>query len=430
MSDLDFEELDKAINELYESLDEDDSELMESANDEQQNDAVRSVAREDVARKGEAAKHTRRAGRANTGAVARVSADESVDDDIEVAKTAQQAADDVAEPVKLNSKGPGHFMDMVHPSSDAQVQHKHNFAPERQAELDAKLAEETVEAEAAEEKATEPSKITVAIVDEVDEEPAKQPKSIAIAHDEQQSDDRDKKSVKVESDADEAQDQMVQSDVEDSKSDGATDAGKTTENTPRHKPSAAHMAGRRGTQYVNTNRRTSHDLAQPLPVAAAAAAVSAEEAAAKPAYETPFLPDAKVEKRPLGGGKTVKSPVADYVFTTTDSNRTRDDHEDAEESQPHHHASPSHVENVGRNSGVSTKTRPGAANRTESDRTRLSVGSSSRRRSGTHTGEQSSSLSVASGKDKAMRIIGRVLLFLFIVIAGVLTGLAFYYCGG
>lgn len=429
MSDLDFEELDKAINELYESLDEDDSELMESANDEQQNDAVRSVAHEDVARKGEATKHTRRAGRANTGAVARVPADESVDDDIEVAKTAQQAADDVAEPVKLNSKGPGHFMDMVHPSSDAQVQHKHNFAPERQAELDAKLAEEAA-AEASEEKATELSKITVAVVDEVDEEPAKQPKSIAIAHDEQQSDDRDKKSVKVESDADEAQDQMVQSDVEDSKSDGATDAGETTENTPRHKPSVAHMAGRRGTQYVNTNRRTSHDLAQPLPVATAAAAASAEEAAAKPAYETPFLPDAKVEKRPLGGGKTVKSPVADYVSATTDSNRTRDDHEDAEEPQPHHHASPSHVENVGRNSGASIKTRPGATNRTESDRTRLSVGSSSRRRSGAYTGEQSSSLSVASGRDKAMRIIGRVLLFLFIVIAGVLTGLAFYYYGG
>ena len=428
MSDLDFEELDKAINELYESLDEDDSELMESANDEQQNDAVRSVAREGVAHKGEATKRARRAGRANTGAVARVPAGESVDDDVEVVETAQQATDDATEPVKLNSKGPGHFMDMVHPSSDAQVQHKHNFAPERQAELDAKLAEEAA-AEASEEKATEPSKITVAVVDEVDEEPAKQPKSIAISHDEQQSDDRDEKPVKVESDADEAQDQIAQSDVEDSKSDGATDAGGTIENTPRHKPSAAHMAGRRGTQYVNTNRRTSHDLAQPLPVAAAAA-VSAEEAAAKPAYETPFLPDAKVEKRPLGGGKTVKSPVADYVFTTTDSNRTRDDHEDAEEPQSHHHASPSRVENVGRNSGASTKTRPGVANRTESDRARPSVGSSSRRRSGTYTGEQSSSLSVASGKDKAMRIIGRVLLFLFIVIAGVLTGLAFYYYGG
>ena len=428
MSDLDFEELDKAINELYESLDEDDSELMGSANDEQQSDAVRSVAHEGAAHKGEATKRARRAGRANTGAVARVPADESVDDDIEVAKTAQQAVDDVAEPVKINSKGSGHFMDMVHPSSDAQVQHKHNFAPERQAELDAKLAEEAA-AEASEEKATEPSKITVAVVDEVDEEPAKQPKSIAISHDEQQSDDRDEKPVKAESDADEAQDQIAQSDVEGSKSDGATDAGGTIENTPRHKPSAAHMAGRRGTQYVNTNRRTSHDLAQPLPVAAAAA-VSAEEAAAKPAYETPFLPDAKVEKRPLGGGKTVKSPVADYVSTTTDSNRTRDDHKDVEEPQPHHHASPGHVENVGRNSGASTKTRLGVANRTESDRARSSVGSSSRRRSGAYTGEQSSSLSVASGKDKAMRIIGRVLLFLFIVIAGVLTGLAFYYYGG
>lgn len=429
MSDLDFEELDKAINELYESLDEDNSELMESANDEQQNDAVRSVAREGVAHKGEATKRARRAGRANTGAVARVPAGESVDDDVEVVETAQQATDDATEPVKLNSRGPGHFMDMVHPSSDAQVQHKHNFAPERQAELDAKLAEEAA-AEASEEKATEPSKITVAVVDEVDEEPAKQPKSIAISHDEQQSDDRDEKPVKVESDADEAQDQIAQSDVEDSKSDGATDAGGTTENTPRHKPSAAHMAGRRGTQYVNTNRRTSHDLAQPLPVAAAAAAVSAEEAAVKPAYETPFLPDAKVEKRPLGGGKTVKSPVADYVSTTTNSNHTRDDHKDVEEPQSHHHASPGHVENVGRNSGSSTKTRLGVANRTESDRARSSVGSSSRRRSGTYTGEQSSSLSVASGKDKAMRIIGRVLLFLFIVIAGVLTGLAFYYYGG
>ena len=105
MSDLDFEELDKAINELYESLDEDDSELMESANDEQQNDAVRSVAREGVAHKGEATKRARRAGRANTGAVARVPAGESVDDDVEVVETAQQATDDATEPVSLIRRG-------------------------------------------------------------------------------------------------------------------------------------------------------------------------------------------------------------------------------------------------------------------------------------------------------------------------------------
>jgi len=173
------------------------------------------------------------------------------------------------------------------------------------------------------------------------------------------------------------------------------------------------MAGRRGTQYTSTNRRTGHDLAQPLPVAAAATEPIGD-APVKNTYETPFLPGAKVEKRPLGGGRAVESPIAEYVAGSSRSDRgTGESHSDTES---HRSSVPSHIERINSSDDAN---RHGGAN---------SGRGSANRQSGRTNSRQPATTD--GGRGKAMRIAGRILLFLFIIIAGVLTGLAFYYYGG
>ena len=397
MSDLDFEELDKAINELYESLDADDQELAESAADNQNTEAAEVASRA----------HTRhKSGNKR----------ESVDSVRREEITTQTSTSEATEPVddnrqsKLPAKGRGHFMDMIHPSSDAQVQHKHNFAPDRQAELDAKLAEEMVAAE--EEKATQPSKIAVTIADEPDEE-SPQPKTITVSDDDARDD-----SAGVEKGALPVDDEPGERSLtDDAREGGANKPEHGGEEAVRPKAVATHTAGRRGTQYANTNRRTGHDLVQPLP--ADSAVSSNSETVTKNAYETPFLPGAKVEKRPLGGGKAVESPVAEYVAGSSRVT-TSDDHSGGDSGRSV--AAPSHIGRTNRDTDIREGNRTSGSDDKPSNRV------DSGRRSRSVSRQTDSNLD--AGHNRAMRIAGRILLFLFIIIVGVLTGLAFYYYGG
>lgn len=398
MSDLDFEELDKAINELYESLDEDDGQELVESNG--------SAAKSESTMGGEQPKSRNLSRRQISSKPGRRTREPRT----ELAETDDVVADEVVEQPRLTTKGRGHFMDMVHPSSDAQVQHKHNFASERQAELDAKLAEEA----AKEDEPTQPSKIAVTVADEPDDEPA-QPKSIAIDEADDADDTNDTNETKAPAEAVAEKPEATASAKSENSDDGnSTDVIKRDEDeVAKPKAAAPHMAGRRGTQYTSANRRTGHDLAQPLPVAAAATEPIGD-APVKNTYETPFLPGAKVEKRPLGGGRAVESPIAEYVTGSSRSDRRTDEsHSDTESRRS---SVPSHIERINssddanRHGGVDSGR--GSANR-QSGRTNS-------RQPATTDG----------GQGRAMRIVGRILLFLFIIITGVLTGLAFYYYGG
>lgn len=394
MSDLDFEELDKAINELYESLDADDQELAEPVADNQNAEVAGGThARHKPSDKRESTNSTRR---------------EEVATQVPTSEATESA--DSGNQSKLSAKGRGHFMDMIHPSSDAQVQHKHNFAPDRQAELDAKLAEEMAVAE--EEKATQPSKIAVMIADESNEE-SLQPKTIAVSDDDARDDSAgaEKRALPVD---DEPSERSLTDDVREGDANKPEHGG---EETVKPKAVAPHTAGRRGTQYANTNWRTGHDLAQPLP--ADSAATSNSETVTKNAYETPFLPGAKVEKRPLGGGKAVESPVAEYVAGSSRVT-TSDDHSGGDSGRSV--AAPSHIGRTNRDADIRESNRTSGSDDKPSNRV------DSGRRSRSVSRQTDSNLDAGHGR--AMRIAGRILLFLFIIIVGVLTGLAFYYYGG
>ena len=391
MSDLDFEELDKAINELYESLDADDQELAEPVADNQNTEAAEVTSRAHTRHKPDN-KH------------------ESVDSVRREEIVTQTSTPEATEPVddnhqsKLPAKGRGHFMDMIHPSSDAQVQHKHNFAPDRQAELDAKLAEEAAKDEG---EPVQPSKIAVTIADDEGVDEPARPKAIAIDE--------------ATDDAESHREQDAESRVKEADSAVKDEQAKQTEagdqETVKPKPAVSHMAGRRGIQYANTNRRTGHDLAQPLP--ADSTATSNSETVTKNAYETPFLPDAKVEKRPLGGGKAVESPVAEYVAGSSRVT-TSDDHSGGDSGRGV--AAPSHIGRTNRGADIREGNRISGSDDKPSNRV------DSGRRSRSVSRQTDSNLN--AGHSRAMRIAGRILLFLFIIIVGVLTGLAFYYYGG
>lgn len=80
---------------------------------------------------------------------------------------------------------------------------------------------------------------------------------------------------------------------------------------------AIHYGARRAINVAQTNPQRS--LSQPLPKPVAFVPHVDIEAEPEPKtnkvpYEVPFLPDAKVEKRPLGGGEKVKVPVDPAVI--------------------------------------------------------------------------------------------------------------------
>ena len=159
MGDLDFDELDRAINELCETLDAnsepgDETSGEFASKDENRRQSIDGRADDKPAEKD-------RAG------FARLPRQKPIQD-VKQSPAGSRARHSVL-PEATNSSpgdsGHGRFMDMIHPSSDAQLQHKHNFAPERQAELNAKLAIEAKPAESNQDdtKSQEPVQIAVSV---------------------------------------------------------------------------------------------------------------------------------------------------------------------------------------------------------------------------------------------------------------------------
>lgn len=217
MADLDFEELDRAINELYESVDDDVERPAE--------EPVRpEPATESIAEHKTAAKPARRP---------------------------KKSIDMVARPAKTASPkaaAGGHFMDMVNPSGDVTLQHKPNYAAERQA------------------------KIKIVPTVEEDEEPAKPTKIAVVAPEPVDKPDAPAK---------------------------ATPAPAKPAATPTVRQQEAAVTGRRARQFDQPAKR--HKPLASMPVTDLRP-ISKEdiEAAKTDPYQVPFLPDAHVEKRPLG----------------------------------------------------------------------------------------------------------------------------------
>ena len=421
MGDLDFEELDKAINELYESLDDDLDDGGNNGGDSnsdnnQASQPVPATRPDEVSassREGNPEPSSEAAQKHHTPHRRRIA-------DIEVPgqRANSVAADQMTEdptmadaPASVDgaTTGHGHFMDMIHPSSDTQVQHKANFAAERQAELDVKLAEETeVAGDDAPDDSREvkPAKIVVAVddVDERADDDVNDHKSLAEA-----------KPIAVTESTDNA------GAVPAAEADKAEPA-KEAEPAAEHEAVMTHKAGRRSVQYSNANRRTKHDLAQPLPTSAAALGVAAAAdvtAAAKEPYEAPFLPDAKVTKRPLGA---MPSPpkhdnVAAEKTAEQKSGAETDKHE------------PTNIDESGRHETTDTAKRLNrrSVNQGRSGRRRLSDDQPVATRQSVAANRE---LTVRSSRDRVIRVIGRILLFVAIIIIGALTGMAFYYYGG
>lgn len=278
MSDLDFEELDQAINDLYESLDDDrpaaakaSQPLAQSATPSKMTRLRHStkVTVDDNSARGQE--------QAASQSIARPAATAH---NIDVAAADQVAKQEASQP------GKGHFMDMIHPSSDAMVQHKHNFAAERQSQIiEAAVNKPDDSASASASKATS----RIAIVDEdavdiISSGPSRPSKSI-----------RSTKPARIA--------QTVPIVTTAGSSAGVAAAAKATPKAglvtiaAKSRPP---LASRRLAQVSNANRKSRRDLAQPLPSATAGTALQ-EPTAKDGHYEVPFLPDAKVAKRPLGG---------------------------------------------------------------------------------------------------------------------------------
>lgn len=412
MGDLDFEELDKAINELYESLDDDFAESTgdDGTSSRRDDDVSHSASSPEVVPASQPLR-TRRSGRGVPGLSRRhpmsvnkspsMSATESVNDH------GAEHSDELNNTKAAGSTQHGHFMDMVHPSSDAQVQHKHNFAAERQAELDARMAEmaEAVEAEQSESESVATSKIPITVEDDAG---IKQPEpSLSKA-----------KTITV-SDAT-TQDQSEHK--AETKPDTSKPDDQSSELDAAEPVKPAHTAGRRAVQYSNANRRTRRDLAQPTPAVVNEVAEEAAKTAVIEPYEAPFLPDAKVAKRPLGGVAKSTNATDQLSDETGSDDKPGDQHKSTEPiavSRRREHGNT----NDGLADDMPVATRPSV----RSAQSRRSTG----RRSGSATRQTTDTeMSVRDNKMRAMQIIGRIILFVAIVIIGVLTGMAFYYYGG
>lgn len=373
MGDLDFEDLDRAINDLYESLDDD---LKRSIEEE-----IKSSDHKD---KGEDKKEDVKSDESLDRAEHKIitKKEETILDAVDVTEdslpkhdgrqvvidnVAHQAVKDLSTKPKhkqadnsdLTDKGQGHFMDMVHPSSDANVQHKHNFASERQAELDRREAEETAVIEEAAE--TKSSKIAI-MVD--DGENAK---------------DGDLKPVPTKS-----------NEPEDASTIAIVDESIDGVDTIKLKPARA--LGRRSVQYRHGSDGR-HNLQQPLP----AATEEAKQPEPEKTYETPFLPNAKVKKRPLGGASHSSAQTSHDDFEElTEGDLARSE---TEPTEIRHRAHARHSKTEDK----PIATRPSAVNyRT---------------------------MQVADRKIRIMRAVSRLLLFIAIMVSGGLIGLAFYYFG-
>ena len=414
MGDLDFDELDKAINELYETL---------GLDDEPDNGAgAQSMSKDDDSNRPVADGDDNKSTDKSVAGSAKSSKRRPIQDVRRPVASDQEQSDASSDTTNSSPDDGGHgrFMDMVHPSSDTQLQHKHNFASERQAELDAKLATEAESAESDRDdtKPQEPVQIAVSIEeDDAAIESTTKPTSIQI-------DDSDNVEIDTETETEPESESQTEAETE------SKAAAETSEPLVQStsKPQVT-TAGRRGVQYRGDNRRTRHDLAQPLPVtpvALSASEVVPDDVGAKQ-YDTPFLPDAKVSKRPLGQVnrrlEAAKPKVASNQSTDNHQSETSDVKPDVVAAKPTKSKTSEVVK-----SRHETKPHQAMSRR---DYTRLHQTESGQPVASRHSVSASDDgLTLNTRRSRALAIIGRILLFLAIIIIGGLTGIAFYYYGG
>ena len=414
MGDLDFDELDKAINELYETL---------GLDDEPDNEAgAQSMSKDDDSNRPVADGDDNKSTDKSVAGPAKSSKRRPIQDVRRPVASDQEQSGASSDTTNSSPDDGGHgrFMDMVHPSSDTQLQHKHNFASERQAELDAKLATEAESAESNQDdtKSQEPVQIAVSIEeDDAVIESTTKPTSIQI-------DDSDNIEIGTEAETKPESKSQTEAKME-SEATAETDEPLVQ---PTSKPQVT-TAGRRGVQYRGDNRRTRHDLAQPLPVtpvALSASEVVSDDVGAKQ-YDTPFLPDAKVSKRPLGQVnrrlEAAKPKVASNQSADNHQSETSDVKPDVVATKPTKSKTSEVVK-----SRHETKPHQAMSRR---DYTRLHQTESGQPVASRHSvSAPDDGLTLNTRRSKTLVIIGRILLFLAIIIIGGLTGMAFYYYGG
>ena len=327
MNDLNFAELDKAINALYNSLD--DNKQKEPG---------------------------------NSGGVATKSERVVVN-----RATAKKPVNN------STTSGKGHFMDMVHPSSDANVQRKHNFAAQRQAEI--------IQAEDATATTDKPVEIKV--------EPKPKPEPVS----------------------------EVTSAVE----------LKPTVEPVAKKPSTSSI-GRRSNQFSASRHR--HSLAQPMPTVSTAPVPSKAEATP---YVSPFLPDAKVEKRPLG--QPVRRPDAtiDEVIRQTVEPVKKAYLDDVKVSD---NELDNNIEEIITASVAPKKPKKKANKKQAKAEAKLAKKANKRQRKAKAepvatrpSVADRKDMSLNNGRRKATQIFGGVLMFIAIIALGGLIGFALYYFG-
>lgn len=409
MGDLDFDELDKAINELYETL---------GLDDEPDNEAgAQSMSKDDDSNRPIADGDDNKSVVESAAEPAKSSRRRPIQDVRRPVASDQEQSDASSDTTNssLDDGGHGRFMDMVHPSSDTQLQHKHNFASERQAELDAKLATEAESAESNQDdtKPQEPVQIAVSIEeDDAVIESTTKPTSIQI-------DDSDNVEIGTETETEPESESQTEAETE---SEAVAETGESFVQ-PTSKPQVT-TAGRRGVQYRGDNRRTRHDLAQPLPVTPVALSTSevvSDDVGAKQ-YDTPFLPDAKVSKRPLGQVNR-RAGAASNQSTDNHQSEVSDVKPDVVVAKPTRSKTSEAIK-----SRHETKPHQAMSRR---DYTRLHQTESGQPVASRHSVSASDDgLTLNTRRSRALVIIGRILLFLAIIIIGGLTGMAFYYYGG
>lgn len=327
MNDLNFAELDKAINALYNSLDDNKQKKP-----------------------------------GNSGSVATKS------ERVVVNRAAAK------KPVNNSTtSGKGHFMDMVHPSSDANVQRKHNFAAQRQAEI--------IQAEDATATTDKPVEI------KVEAEPKPEPVSEATP---------------------------------------AVELKPTVEPVVK-KPSTSSI-GRRSNQFSASRHR--HSLAQPMPTVSTAPVPPKDETTP---YVSPFLPDAKVEKRPLG--QPVRRPEAtiDEVVRQTVEPVKKAYLDDVKVSD---NELDNNIEEIITASAAPKKPKKKVSKKQAKAEAKLAKMANKRQRKAKAepvatrpSVADRKDMSLNNGRRKATQIFGGVLMFIAIIALGGLIGFALYYFG-
>ena len=351
MGDIDFNELDQAISDLCDSLDDDfeDPDLDAPATDNLASNTKHHV----------------------------VKPSKKVVDIVGDSKNTE--ADNI-----VDAKPKGHFMDVVHPSSDVDVARKTNLAGKRQA----KINSHEIKAK----------KVAINVIDDND--------------DTEVHNNKRKVPIEISDDAKPNADPMPIKD--DDRVDDANKAQRALAKHDNQPQKILHKTtGRRGVQYatasVSTKRR---ELAQPLPSDDGANAMAEAVGNSSPdAYETPFLPNAKVTKRPLGGVKVQSKPAKPIV----------DDIEPVKASDRIHPSYGNRVDNPGRLRSDDAVNVDGGAVTGPVRMCRNEISDSMQR---------SPEMRVRGTGAKVAHALGALIVFVLIIGLGVLLGVAMYYYGG